>query len=118
MSVTLRLQRLGQKKRPFYRIVAANKSSRRDGRFLEVIGTYNPLKNPALVVIKEDRVKARLAEGAETSRVVEDIIKKQFPGVIEDAQNRRRAKIQANRKARKARAAKTAKPAKEKAAKK
>lgn len=74
MAVKIRLARGGAKKRPFYSIVVANARSPRDGRFIEKIGTYNPLlarDNPARVVINEERAKYWLASGAQpTDRVV------------------------------------------------
>lgn len=78
--IKLRLRRMGAKKRPFYRIVAAEHSSPRDGRYIEVLGTYNPLVEPAEVTIKEDRVKHFLDHGAKPSETVEGLLKRQ--GVI------------------------------------
>lgn len=103
MAVTLRLSRRGQKKRPFYRIVAANKSARRDGRFLEIVGTYNPMTDPSTVELKEDRIRERIEAGAETSDVVAKIIKQKIPGLLEERSEKKLAKLQAQRKARKAR---------------
>ena len=54
MAVKLRLKRMGSKKKPFYRIVAADSRSPRDGRFIEVVGTYNPIMEPAEVKIDEE----------------------------------------------------------------
>lgn len=56
MAVKIRLKRMGSKKKPFYRIVVADSRSPRDGRFIETVGTYNPLKDPAEVVLKEEDV--------------------------------------------------------------
>ena len=56
MAVKIRLKRMGSKKSPFYRIVVADSRSPRDGRFIETVGTYNPLKDPAEVVLKENLV--------------------------------------------------------------
>ena len=70
MSVRLRLARGGNKKRPVYRIVATDSRSPRDGRFLEKLGTYNPLlpsEHPARVVLREERVRHWLATGAKPS---------------------------------------------------
>lgn len=78
--IKLRLRRMGAKKRPFYRIVAAEHSSPRDGRFIEVVGTYNPLTDPAEVNIKADRVEHYLSNGAKPSETVEFLLKKE--GVI------------------------------------
>ena len=57
MSVKIRLTRHGAKKRPFYRIVVADNDFKRDGRFLEVVGTYNPLPDPVTVTLKPERIK-------------------------------------------------------------
>ena len=103
MAVTLRLARHGQKKRPFYRIVATDSRSRRDGRFIEIIGSYDTLSNPQKIVLKEDRVRYWLGTGAQTTQVVNRIIKKIVPGYLEDLEKSRRAKIQSVRKARKER---------------
>lgn len=73
MSVTIRLTRVGAKKRPFYRIVAADSRSRRDGRFLEQLGTYDPLlpnEHPSRVVLREERIRHWLGNGAKTSERV------------------------------------------------
>jgi small subunit ribosomal protein S16 len=70
MSVRLRLARGGTKKRPFYRIIATDSRSPRDGRFLEKLGTYNPLlasDDPARVVLREERIRHWLATGAKPS---------------------------------------------------
>jgi len=64
MATKIRLARYGSKKRPFYRIVAADAAARRDGRFLEQIGTYDPTKSPPAVSLKRDRVKHWLDVGA------------------------------------------------------
>lgn len=77
MSMKIRLARHGAKKRPFYRIVVANIESPRDGRFLEVVGTYNPLPDPEIVTLKDDRVKYWISQGAELTNTVKNILKKQ-----------------------------------------
>lgn len=77
MSVRIRLTRQGTKKRPFYRIVAADIESPRDGKFLERLGTYNPMVEPCAVTLKEDRIKYWLGEGAKPSTTVYSILKKQ-----------------------------------------
>ena len=65
MAVRLRLTRIGRHKRPFYRVVAVDSRMRRDGRFLEVLGTYDPLKEPAVTELKQDRVLEWLQKGAQ-----------------------------------------------------
>lgn len=77
MAVKIRLTRKGTKKRPFYRIVAADIESPRDGRFLELLGTYNPMLDPAAVTLKEERIKYWLDEGATPSTTVKSILKKE-----------------------------------------
>lgn len=76
MSVKIRLARHGAKKRPFYRIVVADVESPRDGRFLETVGTYNPLPDPAEYSIKQDRVDYWLEKGAIPTDTVRSLIKK------------------------------------------
>ncbi len=80
MSVRIRLTRKGTKKKPFYRIVAADIEKPRDGRFLELLGTYNPMVEPAAITLKEDRVKYWLGEGAKPSTTVQSILKQQGVG--------------------------------------
>jgi small subunit ribosomal protein S16 len=77
MSVKIRLARHGAKKRPFYRIVVANSESKRDGSFLEIVGTYNPLPDPAEVTLKDERIKHWLGQGATPTATVRNLIKKQ-----------------------------------------
>ena len=103
MAVTLRLARAGLPGRPQYRIVAADKVKPRDGRFLEIVGTYAP-RNPPQVTLKEERVKHWLAKGAVASSVVRDIIRKKIPGLIEGREKIRLEKLQAARRSRKVRA--------------
>lgn len=75
MAVRIRLARQGAKKKPFYRIVVANSESRRDGSFLEIVGTYNPIANPAEVNFKQERVEYWLGEGAKPSDTVKSLMK-------------------------------------------
>ncbi len=76
MSVKLRMQRHGAKKRPFYRIIAADHRARRDGRFLEVVGTYDPLHDPVKLRLKQDRVNYWLDCGAQPSDTVRSLLRK------------------------------------------
>jgi small subunit ribosomal protein S16 len=73
--VRIRLRRVGAKKQPSYRIVAANKEDPRDGRFLEVLGNYNPRTQPETIHLKEDRVYYWLSVGAQPSEAVVQIFK-------------------------------------------
>ncbi|WP_319408204.1 30S ribosomal protein S16 [uncultured Desulfosarcina sp.] len=77
MAVKIRLARHGAKKRPFYRIVAADNDSPRDGRFLEKLGTYNPLQDPAQVILDAERVKYWIGQGATPSDTVKTILKRE-----------------------------------------
>ncbi|MCJ8499445.1 30S ribosomal protein S16 [Desulfatitalea alkaliphila] len=77
MAVKIRLARHGAKKRPYYRIVVADSESPRDGRFLEKVGTYNPLLDPAEVTLNTDRVQYWLQQGATPTDTVKNLLKKQ-----------------------------------------
>lgn len=76
MSVKIRLKRMGSKKRPFYRIVVADSRSPRDGRFIEEVGTYNPLIEPAEVKLEEENIMQWLNNGAQPSDTVRNILSK------------------------------------------
>ena len=80
MSVRIRLQRHGAKKRPFYFIVVANATSRRDGKFIEKLGTYNPLTTPATINVNGQRALHWLSRGAEPTHTVNRILS--FKGVL------------------------------------
>lgn len=77
MAVKLRLRRMGSKKRPFYRVVAADSRSPRDGRFIEEIGYYNPITEPADIKINEEIALKWLKNGAEPTDTVRDLFSKQ-----------------------------------------
>ena len=74
MAVHIRLRRMGTKKRPFYRIVAADSRRARDGRFLEVLGTYNPIEKPASVAVKEERLTYWIDQGGVPSDTVASLL--------------------------------------------
>ena len=74
MAVKLRLKRMGAKKRPFYRIVAADARSPRDGRFIEVVGTYNPIATPAEVKVNEELAMKWLNDGAQPTDTVRNLL--------------------------------------------
>ena len=75
--VKIRLRRMGAKKAPFYRIVVADSRYPRDGRFIEEIGTYNPLTNPSTVNVDSDAVKTWIAKGAQPTDTVKALLKKE-----------------------------------------
>jgi len=76
MPVKIRLTRKGAKKRPFYRIVAADSEAPRDGRFLEVLGYYDPLEHPAKVHVDEDGIRNWIQRGAKLSETVRSLLRK------------------------------------------
>ncbi|BDD86702.1 30S ribosomal protein S16 [Desulfofustis limnaeus] len=76
MAVRIRLTRLGRKKKPFYRIVVADSESSRDGKFLDVVGTYDPLQDPAAITINSDKLQEWLIKGALPTTTVKSLIKK------------------------------------------
>ncbi|NLO84934.1 MAG: 30S ribosomal protein S16 [Clostridiales bacterium] len=81
MSVKIRLKRMGMKKKPFYRVVVADIRSPRDGRFIEEIGYYDPMTEPATIKIDADSAKKWLGTGAQPTDTVRVLLKK--TGVIE-----------------------------------
>lgn len=76
MSVKIRLKRMGAKKKPFYRIVVADSRSPRDGRFIEEIGYYDPLKNPAEIKVDQARAEDWLKKGAQLTDTARSLFKK------------------------------------------
>ena len=77
MAVKIRLARHGATKKPFYRIVVADNESSRDGRFLENVGTYDPLLDPAKVTLNSERIKYWISQGAKPTDTVKNLLKKE-----------------------------------------
>ncbi len=77
MAVRIRLKRFGTKNKPFWRVVASDGRSPRDGRFIEQLGVYDPKKTPAHVELKAERVKYWISKGAQPSETVKSLMKKQ-----------------------------------------
>ena len=75
MAVKLRLVRMGKKKQPTYRVVAADSRSPRNGRFIEIVGTYQPRADPSVVQIDDDKALAWLRKGAKPTETVEKLLK-------------------------------------------
>lgn len=75
--LTIRLARIGKKKRPYYRVVVTEKTRPRNGRFVEIVGTYDPLKKPAEVKLKADRIKYWLGCGAQPTDTVRSFLRNQ-----------------------------------------
>jgi small subunit ribosomal protein S16 len=74
--VKIRLKRMGAHKKPFYRVVVADSRTPRDGRFIEEIGTYNPLKDPAEIIIDTEKAQKWLSNGAQPTDTVRALLKK------------------------------------------
>lgn len=89
MAVKIRLKRMGAKKSPFYRIVVADSRSPRDGRFIETVGTYNPVAAPQEVKIDEELALKWLLTGAKPSDTVKNLFSKQ--GILEKFHNAKQA---------------------------
>ena len=81
MAVKIRLRRMGQKKAPYYRIIVADSKSPRDGRFIEVVGTYNPIKGADKITLDEEKVLSWLRNGAQPTDTARELLIKS--GVIE-----------------------------------
>ncbi len=89
--VKVRLKRMGSKKRPFYRIIAANSTSPRDGKFIETLGTYNPRKDPSEVTLKEERIRYWIDNGAQPTDTVRSLLKKHGVSPVSQAGKRQEA---------------------------
>lgn len=76
MAVRIRLTRLGRKKQPFYRIIVADSESSRDGKFLDILGTYDPLQDPVAIKIDNAKLKDWIGKGALPTTTVKSLIKK------------------------------------------
>ena len=81
MAVKIRLKRMGANKKPFYRVVVADSRTPRDGKFIEEIGYFNPMTEPNVIKINDERAKDWLSKGAQPTEVVRDLFKKS--GIIE-----------------------------------
>ena len=81
MAVKIRLRRMGAKKKPFYRIIVADSRSPRDGRFIEELGYYDPLKDPAEIKVNGEKAKEWISNGAQPTEIVKTLLKK--AGVFE-----------------------------------
>lgn len=90
MAVKMRLKRMGAKKRPFYRIVVADSRSPRDGRFIEEVGYYNPIENPAVVKVNKEVALKWLNNGATPTDTVRDILSKE--GILKEFHETKMAK--------------------------
>jgi small subunit ribosomal protein S16 len=107
LSVRLRMKRMGSKKRPFYRIVAADSRYQRDGRFLEILGYYDPKSNPMKFVVDSSKVFVWLDNGAEMSNTVETLLRKE--GIVQQY-NLKKIELKAKNTAAKEKSPKIEKP--------
>ena len=85
MAVRIRLTRMGAKKRPFYRLIAADSESPRDGKFLDILGYYDPMKDPPEIKIHRDKVKYWLEKGALVTEAARALLKKE--GLLNPSSN-------------------------------
>jgi len=76
MAVRIRLTRFGRKKKPFYRIIVADSEAKRDGKFLDIVGTYDPLQDPAVIKVDHQKLEKWLSKGALPTTTVKSLIKK------------------------------------------
>jgi small subunit ribosomal protein S16 len=90
MSVVIRLRRAGSRKRPFYHMVVADSRMRRDGRFIEMLGYYNPMNKPETVEFSEERVNEWIQKGAKPSETVDRLIKRKLTGAESISQKERK----------------------------
>jgi len=84
MAVKMRLTRMGTRKKPYYRIVVADSESPRDGKCIEIVGNYDPKKNPAEITVKEDRVREWLSRGAVPTLTVSQLLGKKGITIAKD----------------------------------
>ncbi|OPY88538.1 MAG: 30S ribosomal protein S16 [Syntrophaceae bacterium PtaU1.Bin231] len=84
MAVKMRLTRMGTRKKPYYRIVVADSDSPRDGKFIEIVGNYDPKKNPAEITVREDRVREWLSKGAAPTLTVSQLLGKKGITIAKD----------------------------------
>ena len=80
MAVRIRLTRKGRKKQPFYRIVVADSQAPRDGKFLDIVGTYDPMQNPVAVTVDGEKLDAWVQKGATLTETVQSLPKKHRAG--------------------------------------
>lgn len=90
MAVKIRLKRMGAKKAPYYRVVVADSRSPRDGRFIETVGTYNPIANPAEIKLDEEKAIKWLNDGAIPTDTVKNLFSK--AGIMEKFHNAKQGK--------------------------
>ena len=85
MAVKIRMTRMGKKKKPFYRIVAANSEAPRDGKFLDIVGTYDPMQDPAVIQLDTEKLQEWMGKGAIPTGTVKTLINKYEAPAVEAA---------------------------------
>lgn len=85
MAVRIRLTRKGRKKQPFYRVVVADSHAPRDGKFLDIVGTYDPMQEPAVINLDTDKIAGWMAKGAKPTGTVRTLITKYDAAPVESA---------------------------------
>jgi len=92
MAIKIRLRRQGRTNRPFYRLIVADSKERRDGKYIEMLGWYNPVQEDNNLSIKDDRVRYWLERGAQLTEKVETLVARAAPEIIREKRERERAK--------------------------
>lgn len=82
MAVRIRLTRKGRKKQPYYRIIVADSEAPRDGKFLDIVGTYDPMQNPAVITLDNEKLESWIKKGAKPTETVESLIRKCASGAV------------------------------------
>ena len=82
MALKINLTRIGRINNPKYRVVVAEAKSKRDGKFLDIVGTYDPMQNPAVVKIDNEKLDSWMKKGAKPTETVESLIRQYVPGVV------------------------------------
>jgi len=103
MTLKIRLRQQGRTNSPFYRLVVTESRTRRDGKYLEMVGWYNPHKTEESVSIKEDRIRYWIDNGAQLSEKAETLVAKAAPEIVNEKRQRELAKIAKRRMKRRAR---------------
>jgi small subunit ribosomal protein S16 len=114
MAVVIRLMRAGMKKRPFYRVVVADSRRQRDGRFIEILGHYDPIPNPHVLKVEKEKVESWIAKGARPSEQVASLLRSLGVRMVNPSQSNKASGTPAEKPAKAAKAA--AKPAARRAA--
>jgi small subunit ribosomal protein S16 len=97
MSVVIRLRRAGSRKRPFYHMVVADSRMRRDGRFIETVGFYNPMSRPEVIEFQAERIADWVKKGAQPSETVDRLIKRKIKGGTNTSQKDRKRNTKATK---------------------